>query len=185
MSTAPLDARLKRARNFLHAICACAGESATADGDTEYQHVIAGILEPIAALQDELKAAQDEVTYWRQDAAARLRTAMTLARAAAAKGEDQRAAEIRVGILFPTRAALAGALSGDIYWPLCEGCSRRMLEGDAVYRCDDVGEVHVDCDDPQRAELPEPAYRYADDPENGPEGIAEALALAWASDEEG
>lgn len=191
MSTAPLDARLKRARIFLHAICACAGESATADGDTEYQHVIAGILEPIAALQDQLTAAQDEVTYWRQDAAARLEIAMTLAKAADAKGEDQRAAEIRVGIIFPTRAALTGALSGRIYWPLCEGCSKPVEAGDAVYAIGDheddgaTGEVHVDCDQPALADpLPAEAHRHAGDSEFTPEGIARTLAAAWAMDRE-
>lgn len=124
--------------------------------------------------------AQDEVTFWRQDAAARLRTAITLAKAAEAKGEAERATLILVMVIMPTRAALGGALSGDIYYPLCEGCSKLLQPGDAVFQYEDVGEAHVDCDQPQLAELPEHAHRYVEDDEFSAEGIEKALAAADA-----
>lgn len=137
-----------------------------------------------------LERLQDEVTYWRRDAAARLRTDMTLARAAERLGEEDRAAEIRVNIIFPTRAALANALSGDIHWPLCEGCGKPIQDGDAVFAVGDeegfqTGELHAYCDRPQLPDpLPDGAYRYADDPAFSPEGIAKTLAEAQAFDAE-
>lgn len=143
-----------------------------------------------SAEDDQVQLLRDEVTYWRQDAAARLRTAMILARAAEAEGEENRAAEIRVGILYPTRAALRNALSGDIYYPLCEHCSKPLQTGDAVYAVSDdgdcvTGEVHVDCAAPQGA-LPPEAYRYAESEDYGPDAIAATLAAATAFlDEEG
>jgi len=136
---------------------------------------------------DQVTRLLDEIIYWRQDAAARLRTAMTLARAAEDKFEEDRAAEILVSIIYPTRTALANALSGDIYWPLCEGCSKPLQPGDAVYAIGDddgdggaTGEVHIDCQDPQRAHLPPDAHRYVESEDFGPEAIAAILAKANA-----
>lgn len=128
-----------------------------------------------------LEQLRDEVTYWRQDAAARLLMALALAKAAEIKGEEDRCAQITVSTIFPTRAALSNALNGEVYWPVCEGCSSPVHPGDAVYAYEDGGEGHCDCDQPQMADpLPENAYRHQLDEEFTPEGIQRALAAAEA-----
>lgn len=134
----------------------------------------------VSAALPRLKAAEDEAIYWRQDAAARLRTALALARAAEKRGDEDHAAHLRVSILMPTRAALNNALTGDIYWPLCEGCSKPLLDGDVVYQCEDAGEVHVDCESPQLPKPPEQSHRFERDRDYDPEGIAAALAAVTA-----
>lgn len=125
-------------------------------------------------------ALLDERTYWRQDATARLRTAIALARAADVRREETRGAEIRVSILMPTRAALAGALANDLHWPCCEGCDAPIRPGDVVYRYEGMEYAHVDCADRQPAAVPADAERYEDDPAYTPEGIARTLAEACA-----
>lgn len=132
----------------------------------------------------------DELHHWRADAAARLRTAMTLAKAAEAKGEDARCSEITVSIIFPTRAALANALTLDVLWPSCEGCGKPLADGDVVLAVGDeegfqTGELHADCDNP-RTEFPsEGSYVFASDPDYSHEAIVTTLkqAQAWMDGE--
>lgn len=172
-----------------------AGEPDMSTLDEDARAMLAQDFDPALSAIDaaliEHKALQDEVTYWRQDAAARLRTAITLARAAEGEDDLERAAQISVGIIFPTRAALANALSGYIYYPLCEGCSKPVQAGDVVFAVGDgegqTGELHADCERPRLdghggdgEALPEGAYLYADDAEFSPEGVAKALAEANA-----
>jgi len=130
----------------------------------------------------DLRALVDEATFWRQDAAARLRTAMALAKSYEQEDAADAAAWVRVVILMPTGAALAGALSGDIYYPHCEGCDEPIKEGDAVYRYEEGEVTHVDCGDPTLGEktLPPDAERHADDPEFNHAGVAETLAAVAA-----
>jgi hypothetical protein len=146
----------------------------------EYPEMVLVSYDELAAI---LKPLQDEVTFWRQDAAARLWAGMALAKAAEKKGEEARAAEIRVSILMPTRAALASALSGDIYHPCCEGCGVPIVPGDAVWTYEGGEVTHVSCEKPKLRDLqpsPPDATRWAEDQEFTPEGIAKRLAEVTA-----
>lgn len=129
-------------------------------------------------------ALMDERDHWRQDAAARLRAALVSAQAARKKGDGDLAAFIDVAIIMPTVAALRGALTGDFYWPCCEGCGSPIRPGHVVYRYDEgLDYLHAECGDVTLAnhlDMPEGAERWAEDAEFLPDGIAATLAEAKA-----
>lgn len=152
---------------------------ATLDADArdmlarEYDPALAAIAAAMAA-QDLLQA---EVIFWRQEAAASIETNLDMIRSYERDGDLDQVARIMVGELSPMRTALAQALSGRPYHDMCEGCSSPLQEGDVVYGYEDVGDAHVDCDQPQMADpLPVHARRYRDD--YTPTRIAAILAAA-------
>lgn len=135
---------------------------------------------PMDPQSPDAKRLADEVTYWRQDAAARLDMALTLAKAAQAKGDLDEASRLTVLNINPTFAALRGALSGDLHWPCCEGCEQPVKDGDAVFTYTEGEVAHVDCGSPKLASLPEHASQWAEDQDLNPEGIRQILARAEA-----
>ena len=45
--------------------------------------------------------------------------------------------------------------------PICEGCSKPVLRGQFCHAYDDVGEVHVNCDEPNATTDPSVIDDYA------------------------
>jgi hypothetical protein len=94
---------------------------------------------------ERLQRAEREVAHWRQDAAARLWGHRVSAQASEAKGDLDRAADLRVNVISPTVAALRQALSGDFADFHCEACGGAIEEGDEVFSDTDCGFLHARC----------------------------------------
>lgn len=115
------------------------------------------------------RALEEEVAYWRRDALARLRTGIDLHKHAVTHGNDDRAADIAVGTIFPTLAALENAAAKEFHSG-CELCGKELRD-DAPYRHVNIDggtqRVHVRCGDPA-------------EPECGPDSFDPAGAMAEA-----
>lgn len=93
---------------------------------------------------------RDEVRAWRADAAARL-NALGAWELSLRRGlDDDTACYVRVNCIRPSVAALQSHMvDGDYAEQTCgEGCGKPIRDGEWVYHFDDVGEIHVDCENP-------------------------------------
>lgn len=101
------------------------------------------------ARSDDLR---EEVVFWRRDAIARLWMAVALHEAAQNKRDHRRAAELRVGHIAPTLAALRDANAKE-WHERCEGCGKLLRHDEpyqiiAVDQAGTTGRLHVACGDP-------------------------------------
>lgn len=128
------------------------------------------IVDNARAMARALQAAEAEILYWRATAAATLSMLQIEAKIEDKDGNAERADHIRWRYITPMLNAARTAIAGDLADVHCEGCNKGIEEGEAVFAISDddgdggaTGEIHVDCDDPAKADpLPEHAFRHQD-----------------------
>lgn len=86
-----------------------------------------------------------EVWAWRCEAAARIQMMTASIAGSVARGEVDRAIDIKVNFLMPSVNALTGLLAGDVDVETCEACGQPLLDGQRVWPCDGSSDVHVAC----------------------------------------
>lgn len=96
--------------------------------------------DPTEMSPDQLR---EEVWHWRKNTAATLSFARSWAQAAE-KTDQNLAADVRVRVLMPQRAALAEALAGDFH-QACEACGQPLLNGQMVFQGHDSNDMHAAC----------------------------------------
>lgn len=105
--------------------------------------------------------AREEVEFWHRDALARLQMATWLHKGVMAKGDEDRAAKIRVSTMMPTLAAIKSARTRDFY-ENCPICGGPIKLGDLVAHAS----IHNEEDDNDMVcarHVDGPGYVYAED----------------------
>lgn len=134
---------------------------------------ISELLAANSAEMERRRNAEEETSFWRTDALARLQMATWLHDAMIKKGDEDRAGEVRVSTIRPTLAALEAADARDFY-ETCPLCGDPIRPGMRV--------VNVAIGDPEDSSMvcakhdePERSYIFAHDP---PEQIIAAAKAA-------
>jgi len=150
----------------------------------EYDRRVAELLVANNREVERRREAEEEVAYWRTEMLAKLQMATWLHNGLIQKGDENRAADVRVSTIMPTLAALKAAAVRDFY-ESCPLCGNEIRPGMRVVQVaigdpDDSSMACAEHDEPERSyvyehDLPEAIMAAAEatlaDPADGSIGM--------------